>query len=259
MENMLISIGETRLNVLDTGAGESALVFLHYWGGSARTWRSVIDVLQGSYRCIAYDQRGWGCSDAPASGYELEDLASDGFALVRSLNLERYVLVGHSMGGKVAQLMASRRPEGLESLVLVGPASPAPQHIPEEARETQRHAYDNRHTALGAIDFLTVRRPSEALVDQLIEDSLPGSPEAMRGWPASVAYQDISGEVAKIEVPTLVLVGDHDRQDPEEQQRREVLPAIAGATLEVVRDCGHLIPIDQPRVLADKIAAFLTR
>lgn len=255
---MRIRVGDLNLNVADTGAGQPALVFLHYWGGSARTWQRMTDELARAYRYIAYDQRGWGQSDAPPEGYALKDLAEDAASLIATLGLARYVLVGHSMGGKVAQLLASQRPTGLEALVLVAPASPPPQHIPDEARDTQMHAYDNRQTALSAITFLTFRPPQGDQLEALIEDSLAGSPGAKQAWPATAAYEDISGEVPRIAVPTLVLVGDTDRQDPEEQQRSEVLPLIAGAKLEVLPDCGHLIPIDQPVQAAEAIRTFLS-
>ena len=256
---MKVSAGSVNLNVIDTGAGDPALLFLHYWGGSARTWEKVIDVLQREYRCVAYDQRGWGSSDAPATGYELEDLTEDASALIAALDLQRYVLVGHSMGGKVAQILASHRPKGLEALILVAPASPLPQHIREDAREAQMHAYDIRETALGAAEFLTIRKPDHETLERLVQDSLSGSPGAKRAWPASAAYEDISREVPNIAVPTLILVGDQDPQDPEEQQRRELLPLIANARLEVIPDCSHLMPIDQPVPLANAIAAFLER
>lgn len=255
---MKVSLGNLTLNVVDTGAGDPALVFLHYWGGSARTWNQVIATLRHSYRCIAYDQRGWGISDAPIDGYELKDLADDAFGVIEALGLKRYVLVGHSMGGKVSQLLASRKPKGLEAMVLVAPASPFPQHIPEEAKQAQIHAYDNRETALAAVTFLTARKLDQGTIEQLIEDSLGGSPGAKRAWPTSAAYQDISGDASKIAVPTLVVVGDRDPQDPEEQQRREVLPVIAHSRLEVVSECGHLLPVEQPLSLASLIGAFLT-
>ena len=256
-EHMRMAVGDLHLNVVDTGVDQPALVLLHYWGGSARTWQSMTDDLARTYRCIAYDQRGWGQSDAPLEGYGLEDLAADAASLIAALGLARYVLVGHSMGGKVAQLLASRRPLGLEALILVAPASPSPQHIPDEAKNRQMHAYDNRQTALGAITFLTFRQPQGDPLEALVEDSLAGSPGAKQAWPATAAYEDISGAVEQIAVPTLILVGDTDRQDPEEQQRSEVLPLIAGAKLEVLPECGHLIPIDQPVKAAAAIQAFL--
>ena len=253
---MKINIGELSLNVLESGAGEPALLFLHYWGGSARTWKRVIEKLRSSFRCIAYDQRGWGESDAPADGYAVADVAGDAAALVRALDLKRYVLVGHSMGGKAAQFLAAQRPAGLEALVLVAPASPLPQNIPEAAREAQLHAYDTRDTVLQAIAFLTARPPNESTVEQIVEDSLRGSAAAKLAWPTSAAYEDISERIKDINVPTLILAGDQDRQDPLHQQL-EVIPRIPGARLEVVRESGHLSPIDQPGQLADAIRAFL--
>ncbi len=113
---MKIAVETLSLNVLESGSGEPALLFQHYWGGSARTWNRVIEQLCSTFRCIAYDQRGWGESDAPADGYAISDLAGDAAALVRALGLKRYVLVGHSKGGKVAQFLAAQRPIGLHSL-----------------------------------------------------------------------------------------------------------------------------------------------
>ena len=101
-----------QLNVRDEGRGEPSLLFLHYWGGSSRTWDPVINRLKTDFRCIAYDQRGWGDSDKPETGYSIQDLANDAEALIRMLELTRYVLIGHSMGGKVAQLLASKRAGG---------------------------------------------------------------------------------------------------------------------------------------------------
>ena len=251
------NIETVRLNVVERGAGELSLVFLHYWGGSADTWRLITSLLEPYYRCIAYDQRGWGTSDSPPSGYELGDLADDLATLIAHLDLRHYVLVGHSMGGKVAMLVASRKPLGLEALVLVAPASPFPQQLPEEAREAQRRAYDNRETALGAVQFLTFKKPDDATTESLVQDSLKGSPGAKEAWPASAAYEDISTAVREISVPSLVLVGDHDPQDPEEQQRRELLPLLLGSHLTVLPDCGHLSPIEQPVLLAEAIRSFL--
>jgi pimeloyl-ACP methyl ester carboxylesterase len=251
-----IRVNGIELAVRDQGNGSPALMFLHYWGGSSRTWQMVTGQLASTFRCISYDQRGWGESDSPADGYGLTEMGADAEELIRAFDLKSYVLVGHSMGGKVAQLLASRRPPGLRGLVLVAPASPAPQDIPEPGREAQLHAYDNRDTVLQAIAFLTHKPLNEKLRSHVIEDSLRGSKPAKLAWPTSGAYKDISDEVRKIAVPTLVLAGDHDRQDPLEQQQREVLARIPASTLLVVKDSGHLSPLEQPNQLAEAIAAF---
>jgi 3-oxoadipate enol-lactonase len=249
--------GELSFKVLDVGGGEPALLFLHYWGGSARTWGAVTQQLLADLRCIAYDQRGWGGSDAPAQGYSIRDLALDASEIVRALGLKRFVLVGHSMGGKVAQLLASQRPVGLEKLILVAPATPTPQNIPDFAKEAQLHAYDNRENALQAVEFLTARPPSEEIREQILADNFAAAPPAKLAWPMLSAYEDISAEVGNIAVPTLVLAGDQDRQDSVEQHKREVLSRIRGAELKIIKHCGHLMPIDQPAQLAEAIRAFV--
>lgn len=255
---MKLKAGELSFNILDTGSGEPALVFLHYWGGSARTWSAVTAPLSKNFRCIAYDQRGWGQSDAPAQGYAIRDLAEDARHIVEALDLRRYILVGHSMGGKVAQYLASQRPSGLEALILVAPAAPTPQNIPEPARQVQLHAYDNQENALQTIAFLTAFPPGDSLQQQILADNFAAAPQAKLAWPASMAYEDISEVVGNIAVPTLVLAGDQDRQDPLEQHQREVLPRIPGARIQVIENSGHLIPIDQPRPLAGAIQTFVS-
>ncbi|TFW28100.1 alpha/beta fold hydrolase, partial [Duganella callida] len=122
---MDITIDQRSIHVEQHGQGDLALVFIHYWGGSSRTWQPLMELLSPAFHCVAYDQRGWGDS-APADSYSIADLADDALAVVASLGLQRYVLVGHSMGGKAAQLAASRRPPGLQALVLVAPALPIP-------------------------------------------------------------------------------------------------------------------------------------
>ena len=84
------------------GTVEPALVFLHYWGGTSRTWRKVTAELEGQFKAVAYDARGWGKSDKTLAGYKLADLADEALSLVKALGIKQYVLVGHSMGGKVA-------------------------------------------------------------------------------------------------------------------------------------------------------------
>jgi alpha/beta hydrolase fold len=96
---MKISTNGIQINIEDRGSGEPVLVFLHYWGGSARTWGEVIDRLDDRHRSIALDHRGWGHSDAPDHGYGLSDLADDARGVIRALKLKRYLVVGHSMGG----------------------------------------------------------------------------------------------------------------------------------------------------------------
>ena len=101
--------------MLDVGSGEPALVFLHYWGGSARSWGAGTQYLMADVRCIAYDHHGSDGSVAPVRGFTIRDLALDASEIVRALGLTRFVLIDHSMGSKVAQLLASQHPAGLQN------------------------------------------------------------------------------------------------------------------------------------------------
>ncbi len=249
-------VGNVRLYVEERGAGDPSIVFLHYWGGTHRTWNKVVAQLGGSYHTVTYDMRGWGKSE-PGSGYSVAELASEAQSLIEQLALKKYVLVGHSMGGKVAQLLASRRPAGLIGLVLVAPATPTPTHFPEEALQQQLHAYDNRETVLQTIAFLSARTPDAKTIEQIVEDSLSGVPEAKLAWPTAGIREDISAEVPRIAVPTLLLAGEHDHLDSVEQHRREVLARVANSRLQIIPGSGHLIPVDEPIALAHAIDAFV--
>lgn len=250
------TINHVSLHVQAQGAGAPSLVFLHYWGGTHRTWKEVVAELGGSHHTVTYDGRGWGLS-GPGSGYSMTELADEAQTLIEQLALAEYVLVGHSMGGKVAQLLASRRPVGLVGLVLVAPATPTPTHLPEEACQQQLHAYDSRETILQTISFLCAQTPDAPTVEQIVEDSLSGVSAAKLAWPTAGSQEDVSAELGWINVPTLLLAGEHDRLDSVEQHRREVLSRIAHARLQIIPGSGHLVPIDQPAALARAIAAFV--
>ena len=141
---MKFDVNGTHIQVTQQGNGELALVFLHYYGGSSRTWDTVSGALSERYRTVAIDHRGWGESAKPESGYELATLAADAQAVISALNLQRYILVGHSMGGKVAQLIASHQPTGLEGLVLVAPSPPSPMRLSAQERAVLTSAYSSR-------------------------------------------------------------------------------------------------------------------
>jgi pimeloyl-ACP methyl ester carboxylesterase len=119
------------------------------------------------------------------------------------------------MGGKVAQLAASRRPEGLSGLILVAPAQPTPRRNPDEMRQGQLHAYDNRENFLRVIGsgLLTAHPPSPEILEQIVEDSMSGSHEATMAYPTESILEDISAEVANINVPTALLAGELDQVD----------------------------------------------
>jgi len=246
-----------RIHVTQQGDGDPALVFLHYYGGSSRTWRFVMEALSGRHRTVATDHRGWGRSEAPATGYRIEDLANDAQGVIQALGLRRFVLVGHSMGGKTAQLLASRRLPGLEGLVLVAPSPPSPMRLSDEQRAAMAGAYASRASVEWVVDQVLTALPLSAEVrDQVVADSLAGAPQARLAWPDIAMLDDITREVSAIDVPVLVIAGDRDQVDRIETLREELMPRLPGARLQVLPGVGHLSPLEAPGQVASAIADF---
>ncbi|PXX65339.1 pimeloyl-ACP methyl ester carboxylesterase [Nocardia tenerifensis] len=232
------------------GAGPT-LVFLHYWGGTARTWQPVLDRLPGR-ATLTLDARGWGRSRELPGPYSLEQLARDTRDVIAAAGVTDYVLVGHSMGGKVAQLVAAARPAGLVELVLVapGPAKPA-AFVTPEYREGLSHAYDSAETTAAALDTVLTATPLNAhLRAHVLADSRAGAPAARREWPLHGIAQDITAAAQNIAVPVLVVAGEQDRVEPVEVLRDNLLPYLSEADLRVIAGSGHLIPLEAPAALA---------
>ena len=256
---MYIETNGTRIHVRQQGSGELALVFLHYYGGSAHTWDGIARTLSERYRIVASDHRGWGDSDAPAEGYGIADLAADAEGVIAALELQRYVLVGHSMGGKVAQLIASRRPRGLEGLVLVAPSPPSPMILSAEQRATLSGAYQSRESVEWVIDHVLTSKPlGAALREQVIRDSLRAAPQAKIAWPNLAMGEDLSAAAGLIEAPTIVISGEHDQVDRLSTLQAELLPRIPHAVLHILPGVGHLSPLEAPAELAQVIEDFVT-
>jgi uncharacterized protein (TIGR02246 family) len=255
---MEIRSNGTRIHVREQGSGEMALVFLHYWGGSSRTWDGVAGELSERYRIVATDHRGWGDSEAPEDGYRIADLAADAEGVIAALGLQRYVLVGHSMGGKVAQLIASRRPGGLEGLVLVAPTPPSPMVLSDEQRATMVGAYQSRESIEWVVDHVLTAQPLDAARrEQVVIDSLKGAPQAKAAWPNVAMREDMTAAVTSIDVPTIVISGEHDQVDRVETLQAELLPRIAHAVMHVLPGTGHLSPLEAPADVAQIIARFV--
>ncbi|WP_250518819.1 alpha/beta fold hydrolase [Caballeronia sp. ATUFL_M1_KS5A] len=246
-----------RIHFTQRGAGDVTLVFLHYYGGSSRTWDGVAEALTKDFRIVATDHRGWGKSDASAESYGIADLAADAEQVIHSLGLRRYILVGHSMGGKVAQLIASRQPDGLEGLVLVAPSPPSPMLLSEQERETLNGAYQTRESVEFVIDHvLTAKALPAALREQVIQDSLGGAPAAKSAWPNIAMREDISAAVTHLTVPTIVISGELDQVDRLSTLEAELLPRIPHAKLVVLPGTGHLSPLEAPAEVSRIIARF---
>ena len=248
-----------RLHCAESGSVHGTpLLFLHGWPDSWFTFSRVLPLLPPALRAVAFDQRGFGESDHPESGYAIADLAADAVALLDALDIERATLVGHSYGSFVAREVATRQAERVAALVLIGtgysthtPVTEGlqaalrelPDPIPEPfAREFQA---STAYRALPA-DFF----------DELVAESLK---IPARLWPVQIdalVMHDATAPLGKLRAPTLLLWGDHDALFSREDQQR-FLAAVRGARLKVYEETGHCPNWERPEDVAADIADFV--
>lgn len=245
------------------------VIFLHYWGGSARTWSLVTPHVSANYQTVALDFRGWGDSVGPenAEAYSITALAEDVKTSIKMLDVGKIVLVGLSMGAKVAQLVASQLCSGvgnstqttaLVGLVLVSPAPSTPLKLPLEMREQQLHAYESLESAaFVARNVLTASFQDTELPEFVVNDMTKGNKWAREAWPAYAMEEDVSGDIGMIAIPVLVLAAERDLVEPVERIEKEVCHCIPGAQLHLLSGSGHLSPLDVPNAVAEEIVHFL--
>ncbi|WP_046580225.1 alpha/beta fold hydrolase [Spirosoma radiotolerans] len=248
---MIHNINGVNLNVLEKGQGSTTLIFLHYFGGSALEWQSVMDQLAEKYRCMAVDLRGHGDSEAPASGsdYSVDGMVDDVLALLNTFNLKNFVLVAHSMSGKVAFALAARQPDGLQALILVSPSPPVPEPIPDDERQKLLQGYGQRAAAEQTLKNITESPVSEAVREQIIADDLRTAKPAWDAWLLKGSKENIANRMATISVPVHIVVGAEDRALPPDVQHRMVLPYLKSASFDSIEKAGHLLPWEIPEQL----------
>ena len=123
VEHRYLDLPELRMHVAEAGAGDP-IVLLHGWPQHWWEWRHLITPLSERYRVVCPDLRGFGWSEAPASGYEKERLAADVLSLLDALRLRRVRLVGHDWGGLVGFVICLRHPERVERYLALNTGHP---------------------------------------------------------------------------------------------------------------------------------------
>jgi len=200
---------------------------------------------------VSIEARGWRRSRGRPGPYTLEQLAQDVRDVITDAGLQHYILVGHSAGGKVAQLVAAAPPPGLAGLVLAAsvPSKPAATITPEF--QELLHAYDSDEAVAAGRDHILTATPlSDDLKAQIVADSRDAVPEARDEWARHGIIADITSQARAIEVPVIVIAGENDRLEPEQVLRDNLLPYLARAELHVIPRTGHLMPLEAPADLA---------
>ena len=232
------------------------LVLLHYFGGSPDSWNPLFDVFKKrgignlSFTPLALN------SFAPQT-YSVPNMAQDIHTFVEKNVQEPYILVGHSMGGKLALVMASLGSEKLRGVVLLAPSPPTPEPFNEEIRQDMLATHASRQGAEKTVRGVSYQPLPPAVMEQAIEDNINTSKIMWDTWLEDGTKEDISDVLPQIHLPVLVIAGAHDANMTPDLLRREIVDKIPGAKLEVV-DSGHLIPMELPEVTATVLTNFVS-
>lgn len=231
------------------------LVFVHGWTANRHRWDHQVAHFAEQRRVIRLDLRGHG--DSSGAGVRtIAELAKDVLALLDHLKVERFVLIGHSMGGMISQTIALSYPERVERMVLVDSIS--------------RMTYSRGRGLLMGVSTLV---PFKLFVAANIQRAFaPGYPrEKIREYVRSSADTprevvmtlygamrafDVLDRVGEIRTPTLLIHGYHDIQLPVKQMLRMAM-AYPDAVVRII-DAGHELPVEKPAELTSAVDWFVT-
>ena len=241
------------------------LFLLHALGGSARAWEGVVDALEAGFEGVAIDLPGFGDASA-AADLSVAGMVEHVVDIVRTKGASRWLLIGHSMGGKVATIVASRAMAGepglfgLAGVVLLAASPPSPEPMDEDRRQQMIGWAANGPLDDAAARAFVDGNVGNALApaaDHLaIDDLKRASREAWLAWLERGSREDWSGEVGRLDVPALIIVGGADGDLGEEGQRATNAIVYPRARIHVEAGAGHLLPLERTQAVAGLIAKF---
>ena len=267
------SADAVRLHIEDSGGSGRPVVLIHGWPLSAQAWEPQVAALRAAgHRVVAYDRRGFGRSDKPASGYDYDTLADDLQGVMDHCGLQDATLVGFSMGGgEVARYVARHGERRLHSLVFAaavppylmktadnpdGPLTPEKAKEKSAAFEKDRSAYFEQFTTafFSAEGVLQVTEAQRREAIALCEQS---APHAALACMDSFATTDFRDDLKKLTLPTLVLHGDADAVVPFEGSGQRTHLAVLHSQLITVKGAPHGLNVSHAQAFNDALLSFL--
>jgi pimeloyl-ACP methyl ester carboxylesterase len=236
-----------------------SLVFVHGYIGGSSQWAEQVELFSGHYNVVTPDLPGFGNRPEMASPETISGFANCILDELAQQGLDHFHLVGHSMGGMIAQEMIAMAPERIDKLVLygTGPVGIMPGRF-ETIEESRRGVVDNGVEATGRrIAATWFQQGTEAKGYRICVDIAMQASEqaAFAGLTAMEGWSGVSS-LTKIASSTLVLWGDGDRAylwNQPEQLWRE----IAGAHLAVIPGCSHAVHLEKPHLFNAMLQDFL--
>jgi pimeloyl-ACP methyl ester carboxylesterase len=260
----------TRLYHEEAGEGTSVL-FIHEFAGDHRSWEPQVRSFSRRYRCVAYAARGYPPSDVPSdlSAYSQDLAVTDALAVLDHLDIDRAHVVGLSMGGFTSLHLALRHPDRTRSIV-VGATGYGAHPDAQESFRAESMAIADAFASEGAsgiapryaegparVQFQNKDpRGWEEFARQLAEHSSEGSANTMRGVQRErPSLYDLRDDLAALEVPTLLLVGDEDEGCLDANlMLKRIIPT---SGLAVLPRTGHTSNLEEPELFNRLVLDFL--
>jgi non-heme chloroperoxidase len=234
------------------------VIFVHGVTDSWRSFEWMLPSLPPAINAYAISVRGHGGSDRPAQGYDTHDFARDVDGFMDRLSIPSAVVVGHSMGSGIALRLALDYPSRTRALVLIGGmaawgANPA---VREVAATVAGFTGPIDPAFVRDFQLSTVATDVPAIIKVAVEESLRVPLRVWKDAFAGILQSDVSRELPRITVPTLVMWGGKETFATFSEQK-ELARGIQGARLLVYEHAGHALHWDEPRRVARDIAAFV--
>ncbi len=262
-----IKIRDTSIHYLDTGevSSKETIVFAHGLLWDHEMFLPQIEHLKKDYRCIAFDFRGQGQSAVTKSGYDMDNLTLDTLELIDKLVGGPVHFLGLSMGGFIGMRLAARYPEKIKSLMLLETsADPEPE---ENQPKYRKLCFVAKWFSVAAVVNKTMpimfsqsflNDPAKQALKQEWENRM----KKLNRWTFGRAVegvidrQGVYEELAQINAPTLVLVGEEDVATVPAKAER-IQGAIKNSQLKRIPEAGHTSSIEQPEIVNQYLSEFL--
>lgn len=257
----------TNISYLDWGVGHPVL-FVHGFAMSAASFETIMyQVAAQGFRCIAIDKRGHGNSDRPFEGYDYDQLADDIDALIKALNLDNVVLVGHSMGcAEIVRYVTRHGESQCAGLVLASGALPVilkSESNPEGVEAAVFESYQQMILADAPSAYRNAMAPvffggqvSDDVVDWGIRIAEGTSIAAAIRCTETYSTADFRDELPEISLPTLVLHGEADGSMPPSLTAERTVELIPNARIKIYKDGPHAIYLTHTSQFVADILSF---
>ncbi|WP_158977057.1 alpha/beta fold hydrolase [Cellulophaga sp. L1A9] len=228
---------------------KKAIVFLHYFGGDAGSWQWVCKHLEKEFKCFPLNLPGFdgtSVSETPTISSFSKYINDE----IVALNLKDYILVGHSMGGKLALSAALQNVDNPpRKIVLIAPSPPTTEDMSAEEKERMLK-HPDRAEAIQTVKNGTVKTLKKERFDYAVNSQLRIAEVSWQWWLNTGMNNSIATHVKNLETPVSVIFSTDDPVITEEAIQKEVLPYLKKATPIPLKGIGHLVPLEAPKKLA---------